>query len=530
VPAIARLVYRQQRRGAVVWGSVFALFAWVSAYGYGASYPKAADRLTLARTLGSNVGIQALFGPARHLETIPGFVAWRCVTLFTVIGAVWGLLLATKVLRGDEEAGRAELLYAGPVTRAGGLAHCLVGIAAVLGVLFATVASSVVVVGLVGGYWSWTASLWFSVAACAGAVFGAAIGALASQLTATRRAASATAGGVVAAAFVVRAIGASVADARWVLRASPISWIDDLRPLTGSSAAALLPIVALVAAATAGATMLARQRDIGGAVLPRRDTADAHTLLLGSTTGLALRLLRGTAVAWAVGVALASAMFGIVSSSVSDALASNKSASDIFARLGSELSAKGYVGLTFVMTSGLLAVSAAVFVNATRNEEGEGRLEQLSAEPVVRWRWLLGRVAVAAVALVVIGVAAGIGGWIGERASGGHISLASMLGAGFNIAPPAVLTLGIGTLAHGVRPRVASTVAYAVVAWSFLLEMLGGVVKFNHVLLDLSFMHHLAAAPLAAPRWDASVVMLVVGALGAVGGAVALERRDLQFS
>jgi hypothetical protein len=31
--AIAQLIYRQQRRGAVIWGSVFGLFVLISAYG-----------------------------------------------------------------------------------------------------------------------------------------------------------------------------------------------------------------------------------------------------------------------------------------------------------------------------------------------------------------------------------------------------------------------------------------------------------------------------------------------------------------
>ncbi len=34
-----------------------------------------------------------------------------------VLGAVWGLLTATRLLRGEEDAGRWELLLAGQTTR-----------------------------------------------------------------------------------------------------------------------------------------------------------------------------------------------------------------------------------------------------------------------------------------------------------------------------------------------------------------------------------------------------------------------------
>ena len=65
-----------------------------------------------------------------------------------IIGGVWALLLATKILRGDEEMGLAELLYAGPVTRRGGLNHMLLGLAVTLSLLWITIVSWVVPVGL----------------------------------------------------------------------------------------------------------------------------------------------------------------------------------------------------------------------------------------------------------------------------------------------------------------------------------------------------------------------------------------------
>src|SRR5689334_6436834 len=191
--AIAQLIYRQQRRGAVIWGSVFGLFVWISAYGYAAAYPTAKDRVSIVKTLGDNKGIRSIFGPARALDTVSGFTAWRCATSFAVIGAVWGLLLATKVLRGDEEAGRSDLYFAGPVTRASGLTNQLLGLGITWLVLFSTVASWIVTIGIFGHYFSWTAALFFSFVACSCAAIFLAVGAVTSQLTQTRRAAAALA-------------------------------------------------------------------------------------------------------------------------------------------------------------------------------------------------------------------------------------------------------------------------------------------------------------------------------------------------
>ena len=40
-----------------------------------------------------------------------------------VLGAIWGLLTATRLLRGEEDAGRWELLLAGRTTRGGAAAQ-----------------------------------------------------------------------------------------------------------------------------------------------------------------------------------------------------------------------------------------------------------------------------------------------------------------------------------------------------------------------------------------------------------------------
>ena len=300
LPAISNLIYKQSRRSALIWGSVIGTFVWVSAAAYAASYPKLADRLQFARTLGTNAGIRAIFGPARAIETVQGFTAWRSSTPFALLGGVWGLLLATKVLRGDEEEGRADLLYAGPVTRASGLTHALGGLTVAFLVFFAAVASCVVAVGVLGGYFSWTAALFFSAASCAGAAMFIPVGALTSQLFATRRAASAVAGAALAVAVLLRAIGESVDGAYWLTWASPNGWIDKLHPLTGSAFGPWALIAGFVIAVTAGRSTSRRRRDLGAAVLPSRDTADARTALLGSPIGLAVRLSRGTMIALGV--------------------------------------------------------------------------------------------------------------------------------------------------------------------------------------------------------------------------------------
>ena len=83
---------------------VFGIYVATQEAAYGTSYPTVAAREQFARSLSGNLGVAALVGPARRLDTVSGDVSWRLGVL-SIIGAIWGLLLATRLLRGEEEAG-----------------------------------------------------------------------------------------------------------------------------------------------------------------------------------------------------------------------------------------------------------------------------------------------------------------------------------------------------------------------------------------------------------------------------------------
>ena len=56
-----------------------------------ASPPSPHERSSRRRS-GATAALAAVTGPARQLDTIEGFVAWRMFGLLIVVGAIWGLL------------------------------------------------------------------------------------------------------------------------------------------------------------------------------------------------------------------------------------------------------------------------------------------------------------------------------------------------------------------------------------------------------------------------------------------------------
>jgi len=63
-------------------------------------------------------------------------------------------------------------------------------------------------------------------------------------------------------------------------------------------------------------------------------------------------------------------------------------------------------------------------------------------------------------------------------------------------------------------------------AWSFLIEFVGGVVHTSHWLLDTSVFFHMVPAPAASADWPGMAVITGLGNLAAVLGAILLARRD----
>jgi putative exporter of polyketide antibiotics len=102
-----------------------------------------------------------------------------------------------------------------------------------------------------------------------------------------------------------------------------------------------------------------------------------------------------------------------------------------------------------------------------------------------------------------------------------------LIQAGINLAFPALFILGAGVLIYGLLPRAASAAAYALVAWSFILQLVDAGAPVSPWLRDTSVLAHIAPAPAASPNWASAALLAILGLLGAVLGGIAFTRRDL---
>ena len=388
---VAGLTARRAVRSGVIWGYIFGVAIASSALSYAKIYKTTAERDALAATYGSDKAITALFGPAPQLQTVAGFTAFKISMTLIVLGAVWGLLTSTRLLRGEEDGGRWEVLLAGQTTRRGAAAQALGGLGAGVLVLWAVTAVITIVagqdssVGIAPG-----PALYFALAMVATAVMFLAVGALTSQLAATRRQAASYAAAFLGVAYAVRMIADAGVGLQGLIWVSPLGWVEELRPLTAPQPLALLPVAVFTAVVATMATELADGRDVGASLLPDRARSRPHPRLLSGPTGLAIRLARPMTIGWWVAIGVAAALFGLIAKSAGGTI-SGSSVQQVFAKLGAPGSgADAVLGACFLILAVLVAFTAAGQLTAARSEESGGRLDHLLARPVSRSSWLAG--------------------------------------------------------------------------------------------------------------------------------------------
>ena len=524
---LTRLALRRDRIMIASWIYVLAAFAYVSVVSTKKLYPTAASRQAFAAGAGTDRVTRAVYGPAADLHTLGGLATWKLVVFGAVAVAVMSMFIVVRHTRGDEDAGRLELVGAGAVGRLAALTSgLLTALLANLGVAL------LVAVGLAVPGLPWVDSLGLGLGmAAVGCVF-AAITALAAQLAGSRRPAIGIVTSVIALAYLLRAVGDAASPGSWAASLSwpsPIGWSQQLRPF-GPLHWWVLGIPALFTiAVTAVAYVLAGRRDLGTGLLPARPGPPVAGASLGSPLGLAWRLQRGTLLAWTAGFAVYGLVIGGLATGIGPLVGNNAAARELFVKLGGQA---GLVNALLAAMMGFMGVAASVYaVQAAlrlRGEESGQRAEPVLAAAVgrIRWAWshLVFAVAGPVVLLLLVGLTTGLvyGAHTGDMGK----ALGQLLGSALVQLPAVWLLAGIAVALFGLVPRLAAAAWGALVAFLVLTE-LGSALNLSKWVTDISPFSHVPKLPGGAFTATPLLWLVCVAVALTAVGLVALRRRDL---
>lgn len=527
----ARFYAKRVSKGALLWGGIFSLTVVSSAIGFTAAYTTLASRQQLASSFDSNVGLKVLLGAPHHIETVAGFTDWRSLGIVILIGSIWALLTATKYSRGEEMAGRSEVFLAGKTTARRMAANTLLALGAGLLVMFALVAIITLSVGHSSKVdFSAHSSLLFALAMISSSALFLSVGAFFSQIMPIRgRAATATAA-VFGLSFGLRAIANATSSAHWLINISPLGWVENTQPLQNAQTIWFLPIGLFIAVFVVLTLWLAGKRDLGDSFIADKDSATPHVDLLNTPLMAAFRLTRTSIFGWLGAISGVAFAFGFVAKSAGQAFSSSKGAGKVISHIAHQSQITGsvtFLGIIFMIIMLLMMAVTASAVSNLREDEAEGYLDNLLVRAVSRTQWLAGRILLITLTIGGAGLLAGTFSWVSAASQHSGVSFHLMVLSGVNAMAPAALTLGIAILIFGFVPRLASSAGYAVMAWSFLMEIIGSVIKLNHWFLDTSLLHDIALAPATNPDWQVVINFVAIGIVCVLLGILRFSQRDL---
>jgi ABC-2 type transport system permease protein len=524
--ALTKLALRRDRIMLPVWVYVVVIGVASNAFTFARLYKTAASRELFASSGLSNPAFLFLYGRLNG-DSVGALTAWRYGVWGALFAALMSIFIVVRHTRGDEEAGRLELVRSARVGRQAPLTSALAVAVLANAVLTGLLCLVLPPLGLPA---MGSVALALAIGTCGLAFTGVSV--VAAQLTSGARAARGLAIGVLGAAFLVRAVGdaTGASGPSWLTWVLPLGWTEMLRPFADERWWVLALPVALFLGSTWLAFSLAQRRDLGAGLLQDRPGRPAASAALRGPFALAWRLQWPALASWAVGYAVMFAVCGAAAKGIGQLFGSSSALTKEFTRIGGQAAIVNAYLAALMLLGGLIAAAYGVSaVLRPHAEETAGRADPVLAGSVGRVRWGLSHLAVAftgtALLLLIAGLATGLGYGLAIGDAGPET--ARMLGAGLAQLPAAAVIVGIAALAYGALPGGCVAVGWTTVGLAVLLNLFGQALQLSHWVLDISPFTHVPRLPggtvSAAPLCWLSLIALALCA----AGLAAMRRRDI---
>ena len=477
-----------------------------------------------------------LVPPPIRPDTVGGYVQFRAYGALSILFSLWALVSASGATRADEERGIVEAVLATGVSRADALSARIAAFAG--GSLLACGAAAL---GLATG----VAHAGDTVDA--GSVLGATadlagitlcsytLAVLVCQFFAPRIA-TAAAGVVLLALFLIDSFGRSIDTVQRWQWISPFYYFNLSRPLPpgGPFDVRAVEVLFVIAAAAAVASMLAfAYRDVGSPLL--KLPVRGHRVTR-APAGLvwAIPVVRGVfdrrygLAVWLVGLSALAYLFTVLTKEIVKPLLQLQSLQPFFNFVVNGDLYPSFLGYVWFSVAQLLFAGYAITqVVRWAAEDGDGRLDLTLSHPYSRVAVVVERALVAALGALALALVTAAVVQIQAGREGILIGTPRLLTASLLLVPFATFLMAIGAVLTAVLPRAAAAVLGAFAITGYFVTELGPIFKWPAWVLDLS-PFHLYGQPLADGVDSTGLaIMLAVSVAGLFASALLMNRRDV---
>ena len=517
--ALTRFILRRDRVRILIWIVALVVLAALTTVGIEGLFPTQAALDQTAAATEHNAAMIAFNGAPQGLNTVGGQVAFQFGAMGMVLVALMSIFMVGRLTRGEEEAGRLEVVRSLPVGLHANTLAATLTVAAMNLIVGGLTAAVLIAQGLPAA-----GSVTFGVSLILVGLFFGGVALLVAQVTESTRVVYGAAGAVLGTAYLLRAIG-DIGDGTvsWL---SPIGVAQKARPFADERWWPLLLLVAVTVLLVVAATALAVRRDLGAGLVAARPGPPSAAPWLGHPLGLAFRLQRGSLLGWGAGVLVIGIAYGWIGPTIDTFIGQNKAIADMFSAGGGSLT-DSYFAASFRLMA-LIATGFAIgSAMRVRNEETSMRADLVLATPVSRWRFAASHLALACAGSVALLAVAGLAtGLTYGLAGGGMHDVPRLFVAALVYAPAMWIMVGLVIALDGLVPRLVG-VTWAILVACVLEGFLGAVLGLPRWLSDLSPFERVPQLPAASLTLLPLVVMSAVAAGLTLIGLIGLRRRDI---
>jgi putative exporter of polyketide antibiotics len=536
-----RLSLRLQRSGILGMG-LFGVF-----YGLlqSAAYNTAAGATAQSRALfGQQMttfgqGFTYLLPIPVRVDTIGGYLQWRVYGALPVLFGFWAIMSAAGASRGDEEHGLVEQWLCRVAGRTRYLAtRYLVFLIAAIATIGASSAAIVLGAAPGGNTVDVGAVAEESLALLAVTVVCYALTLAVAQLTTTRNAAAASAGGLIYGLFFLNGFSRGVDSLKPLARGvSPFYYYDRTNPLVpgGSfdpAATAGLLVVATVIVALAGWMMLSR--DIGSPLIHPRakespsTTVPSHNPLLGIPVLAAVYEQRLGLLSWTAGGAVFTVLMATIASQMRRLVTAPGPFHAYLALVGHGDFLVAIDGLFWIgIFEMIVAVFAITQVARWSADDREGRLEMELTTPVSRLSVVAERFLGLLVSATVVVAFSSLAFYLASHASNINVPGGDLLVTSAVMLPFALSFGAVGALLASRAPRATIPILATVAFASYLITEAGPLLKFPDSVMNLSVFSLIGNPLTSGVDWTGLWGLLGITAVGFGLAAVVMQRREV---
>lgn len=271
------------------------------------------------------------------------------------------------------------------------------------------------------------------------------------------------------------------------------------------------------------------KRDYNAGFLPEKEGRKNARKSLLSVPGWYVRINFTVVMSWLIGFAVIGAAYGSVYQDMQTFMEGNELIKQMFVHSGGSL-AESFTGTIMMVMIALVAILPIAVVNKLFNEESHGRMSQIFATKVSRFKLY-------ATALFVAIISGVLGVFISSYSLGAtavsvmkkadSMPLQEFFEAGFNLLPVVLFFIGLTAFCLGFAPKL-SKVVYAYLGYSFALSYFGGILDLPDWFNNTSALKWLPQLPVADFDLTRFLLITAISCVLIVFGFIGYNRRDLQ--